>query len=427
MVALAAVALSGLQNALVCLILNWLIFFGNPGLFVAPDNAASLRWLVIGLAVISIGIRLVIRRRWPIPRAGATLAVFTLVSAAGSIATSYAPAVSLLKLATLGTTAVAIFSAYAQTEVKRDVMKQWLSAVLLFIPWASMPLLSMPIGYLRNGRGFQGILNHPQTLGVVCALSVAWFMLSPVRGRRDRRLALLTVVVSSVALLASHARTGVFACLILFTIIAALRWRNSLSVDGTLMGFKITPARLAVGMVGIPVLCGCAVIGIDQVERYVRKGGTQRLQETSILTAVQSTRRPMVKASIDNFVDHPVLGIGFGLPSSPNELAVRQLEGTRLPVSASAEKGVLYTGILEETGLTGASVFAVFVFLAILDVLRRGTVLDVGAVILVFLLNLGEAALLATGGHGVMLLSIIAFGAGSAVKSELREMSGGAA
>src|SRR5690606_11413311 len=34
----------------------------------------------------------------------------------------------------------------------------------------SLPLLVLPVGYLRNGTGFQGVLNHPQAFGPTMAL-----------------------------------------------------------------------------------------------------------------------------------------------------------------------------------------------------------------------------------------------------------------
>lgn len=38
----------------------------------------------------------------------------------------------------------------------------------------SLPLLVHPLGYLRNGTGFQVILNHPQVFGPTMALLCAW-------------------------------------------------------------------------------------------------------------------------------------------------------------------------------------------------------------------------------------------------------------
>ena len=74
----------------------------------------------------------------------------------------------------------------------------------------SIPLTAFAAGYYRNGRGFQGVLHHPQAFGIVMALLGAWAIPSWLADRRPR-WSLAASALAVVMVVLSGARTGGFA------------------------------------------------------------------------------------------------------------------------------------------------------------------------------------------------------------------------
>jgi len=67
--------------------------------------------------------------------------------------------------------------------------------------------------------------------------------------------------------------------------------------------------------------------------------------------------------SIENFLQHPLIGIGFGVPTYPEDLwRILYDPIFNLPISAPVEKSFFFSGILEEFGLIGTVSFFIFYF-----------------------------------------------------------------
>ena len=79
--------------------------------------------------------------------------------------------ISALKITSWLIATTTIFSAWHGLQPsERNTVSSRLFGGLTLLMFLSLPLLPTSIGYYRNGRGFQGLLNHPQAFGLTMAL-----------------------------------------------------------------------------------------------------------------------------------------------------------------------------------------------------------------------------------------------------------------
>ncbi|MEM6583720.1 MAG: hypothetical protein AAF699_20755, partial [Pseudomonadota bacterium] len=131
---------------------------------------------------------------------------------------------------------------------------------------------------------------------------------------------------------------------------------------------------------------------------------------TDLAEAFVRARGASMEAHIENFLDAPFTGHGFGV----------YREGVRggaggvdrfmgIPISASAEKGVVFTAVLEEVGIFGALLFYALVISLIA---RAGSGLVPSALAMVtatIAVNFGEAIFFAAGGMGLYMWLLCGF------------------
>ncbi|NIA26349.1 MAG: hypothetical protein GWP04_12455, partial [Gammaproteobacteria bacterium] len=155
--ALSLWALRSQQRAIQALAFTWLLVFANSAL----TQPLPLEYRLVVIVAAATGVHL--RTRLPIPEPQRRLVlavdVFVLFSVLGSFIVSYSLAVSLLKLALLWLTVRTVVIASTDTNDDRRSQNEWWVAFGKVLILASIPLLLLPAGFLRNARGFQGLLN----------------------------------------------------------------------------------------------------------------------------------------------------------------------------------------------------------------------------------------------------------------------------
>jgi hypothetical protein len=115
----------------------------------------------------------------------------------------------------------------------------------------------------------------------------------------------------------------------------------------------------------------------------------------------------------ENIREHPLLGIGFGIASFPEDFVVERDTLLGLPVSATTEKGVLPVMVVEELGALGALAFVLWLWIILRKSATRGGLVALAVIWTALLLNIGEAMLFSPGGMGLLLMILIAWGVNS--------------
>jgi hypothetical protein len=315
--------------------------------------------------------------------------------------------VSLLKVISWTLTFATVISAWAGlTDEELERLSRRIFLGLLLVMMVSLPLVFLPVGYLTNGTGFQGILNQPQVFGATIALLGAWSTARMI-GERNPSWYVVGLVAACLALiLMSEARTAGFALVLglgaaVFSVSAGGRRRSiRFLLPGLLSKKVLLVAVLAAG--GLALAAGRAE---SLVTHFISKSG--RAEAASLLAAYEGSRGGLIGEMWQNIKARPLTGIGFGIASDVQEMDVQRDPVFGLPLGASVEKGVLPIALLEEVGLLGLGVVLAWL-LSFFRYWVRGGVEPLSVGLTVLMLNMGEATLFSPGGMG--LLSIVLLG-----------------
>jgi O-antigen ligase len=403
---LAAYALFGRAHAIRALAFSWLFTMISPGLAPPAELAALGRYAVLLAAAASVFLRsgFLIRNLSVRPFTLATLGLGAFIIA-HSLAVSPMPDVSILKAVSWTLALATLIAAWlglnaAQRSASGRELFWFLALVLLL----SLPLLATSLGYLRNGRGFQGILNHPQAFGPAIGLLGAWAAARLLGERRPGWWLVALAGASLAAVSLSEARTAGLAMLgglaLSVVLTPVFSGRALLSVAPGLRSPRVWAVLTAVGF----ALVVFAPLISDAVQNYISKSGRHNVE--SVLAAYERSRGGLIDRMQENIAAHPVEGIGFGIASDPATMVVQRDPLFGLPVSASIEKGVTPLMVVEELGLIGALLVALWV-IALLRGCARGGLAPFAVCITVLLLNLGEATLFSASGFGLLTLILL--------------------
>lgn len=412
-VLLAIWALPGPRHAVEALTLSWLASFLNPGLYAQSGSAVALRWLVLGAALLSVAVHCA-RFGFTVPRAWFGILAFVLTAAVLASFVSYAVDVSLFKLIgfLMGTTAV--LWAFGLTRREAAYWQRWFLALFAVVVVASFPLIAHPLGYVRNGRGFQGLLNHPQTYTIFIGPLLAWhaarLITHEIRGSWMWTIA----GVAAVSLVATKGRTGLLAAMGGLAI-ASLWWLASGRVRRSIPRVWFA-AALTLSAVG----AGWAAFHWGAVSTAVARFAVKGQVGSSVGESFYASRGALLESSLANFRRYPVTGIGFGVASDPAAFTIQRDPLFGLPVSAATEKGFSLVALLEEVGLVGFTVFLIMLALVLRPVL--GTRASFPAAVLALsalMVNFGEAVFFAIAGSGMLIWLLIGLAVVTAARGRM--------
>ena len=281
--------------------------------------------------------------------------------------------------------------------------EEWFMSLLVTVSCGSALLLFSPIGFLRNGEGFQGLLNHPQTLGVFLAPMVSWLAARILGGGARRLLEIPLVIGGGCFLFLTESRGAVLALVLGLAVALVPRLKPKKTMK------RVAFSRVAV-VVSVAMLSSVLVIMewkniSDETSKFMRK----RSSAGTVLELAEASRGDLTRQSWSNFLENPLLGIGFGIPSAPSSLRIDESGVLGIPTGAAIEKGVLPIAVLEETGLFGAAFLVAFAACLVMPVLRSNHAPAVAICITAFAVNLGEAVLFSFGGNGLYIWLMIGF------------------
>lgn len=399
---IAVWALLGPWQAVIALYLCWFFNVLNHGVAPVAGMAAILRHAITVTAFVSVMFHSGFRSRRP---TGFLLPLTFLLCGfliIHSMLFSEQADVSVMKAISFTMTVTALSLGWAVMSDRERKLAEWfIFGTLGLSAIASIPLAAHPIGYLRNGRGFQGIQVHPQgfgpTMGVLAAMLLA-------QGFTDRKLKLWKAGLLGLAVVwvyLSQARIGALSLVagavlgigseIIRSWFAAHPARNPLS------RFRLAGAALISLVVGLSV----APLVADRVMEFVTKGSTSE----SVYEAAMKSRGWKIEEMMANIEQKPALGAGFGVLPGGDYYAIVRDPIFDLPVMATVEKGVLPLAIVEETGVLGALFTYPWLITLIIRAVRGGVV--TGTVCWsVLVTNLAEANLFAPGGQGMFQLML---------------------
>lgn len=415
---LAVFALFGRQQLVLALAMSCLFTLINPGLAPEASSASVGRYLILFAAALSAFAHSSMLSRRPRVHyytfATILLGMFFI---GHSLLFSPILDVSILKALSWTLAMATLISAWSGlSQLERQRLERQLFGGLVLILLASLPLLATPIGTLRNGTGFQGVLNQPQAFGPVMGLLGAWAAARMLGESKPSWWlvglvgACLGMVLMSEARTAGLAMVGGVALGILFAPgFGGTSLRRMVPGLGSARIWTVIGTVLVASIIMAPTI-------MSTVNHYLTKSG--RADVESLAEIYDNSRGRLIEKMLQNIAEHPFSGIGFGIASEPWTMEVIRDPVLGLPTGASIEKGVMPLMILEELGLFGAMLVGLWLLRLMRSAACSGLA-PFAVCLTVLLLNMGEAALTSPGGLGLIMLILLAWAyAGGRLKGE---------
>ena len=296
---------------------------------------------------------------------------------------------------------------FHQTKHLKAYWFRLLNTYFLSIIFGSLAFLFLGFGYELNGRGFQGIMSHPQNFGPVVGIISAYFVGMLLSQRRLSKLLIATIAICIVFVFMSLARTGMVALLLGGGIAYLFSFRKAQNKQYAAKGVQL----LGLSVTALLLFVLSNPTGArETLTSFVQKREDENVS-TNLNDLFTQSRGNLAVSSLDNFRENPIFGIGFGVPSNIDDS--ESLDNIRyvgsIPVSASVEKGFLPSAILEELGLIGG--FATLILLAIIfgKVRNESTFPMFWVLTTAVLINIGEAVFYSIGGTGFFMWMVVAF------------------
>lgn len=401
---LALYALKGRAQAIQSLALTWLFLMISPAIAPGASLATIGRYAVF----LAAGVSVLVHRspqtsaRWTAPVMLTTLMLGSFL-VLHSLAFSKMPDVSFLKAASWALVAFTSIAAWSGlSPVQREILQNELFALLTLILLVSLVLLPTALGYPPRGTGYRGAISNPQAFGLTMAILAAWSAVRVVEQPRPPWHLLFIVASSFWMVIMSEARTGAVAFVIGIGVAMALGpVLSGLPVRQLMPGMRAGRVQLAIVLlVGIMIVAWPTIS--ERTDQFLAKRGG----ESDLLAAYEVSRGPLIETMKKNIQQNLFLGIGFGIASAPELMIVERDPIFGLPTSAKVEKGVMPVAVMEETGLIGALVAALWAWTMLRASARRGMI-SLALLIVILLLNMGESTLFSPGGAGLLTLVTI--------------------
>lgn len=398
---LVALSLTGPIGALWALAGTWLIAMSHTEIFAHPSALSLLRYAVFFAALCGA----LIAKNGLGDRTN-NLMYSTVVLLIGvilqSIAYSYNIILSAFKITSWATVLLVLWWAWgAISESQAAKFRKDLFYSLSILLILALPLYYTDLGYSVNGRGFQGLLNHPQAWGLLSGLVLIWAVAALLQGGGNVWVLLGVAVLAAASVSESGARTA------MLSVVFAVTLASIISIWKMLKGRPIVlnDQSLISSAAIIFLVLGAAFEPQvqDLFASFLTKGG--RVEASTFSEIYTSSRGVLYRPMFANIDKNFWSGIGFGLASIPKLMVIQYDPFFNLPIGASVEKGNIYLAVFEELGLFCALLVGAIIAGWVWRGLKAGF-LGCALILYVLASNFAEATFFSMGGMGLILMVI---------------------
>ena len=400
-VVLAVYALFGRQQIILALFLLWLFSMLNPEIAPIANKESFSKYITILTCFFSIIIRVNFAKIDKITTLSVGLGFFFIVH---GYFFSQISEISILKA--LNWTIVITILLLAWNEMnssERKSTKNLITGFLLTIILISLALLLFSdLGYELNSRYFQGMLNHSQSFGLTASSLTILLIVQLFNHNRSKLLLWINILICISLVLASGSRTSglaLISAILIFSILFPLL---------KIYKFKLFPYILinkffflvVSTLILLMLIFNNMILSI--YSSYMIKSET--INFNNLLLSYKESRSVLYEPMIDNIIQNPKLGIGFGIASDMSSMRIKYFKN--IPVSAPTEKGILPLLILEEVGFYGFAFFILWVFILLKRANANGPE-SLFVLLTLLMFNLGEAGLFSPNGFGMLYLILL--------------------
>ena len=251
---------------------------------------------------------------------------------------------------------------------------------------------------------FMGMTNHSQCLGpVVSAASVVLlgdFLFSI---KKVDLLYMCMLLCCPYLVYLTSSRTGM-GSFILGQLFVLWVFMNAHGLGSRWKSKVMTIAMMLLTLLLVAVTC------MPSLQSKALKFATKfekRDSKNMSTEAIISSRRGLMDAALYNFKKSPLLGNGFQVSA---EMKNRKEKGLAV-LSAPIEKGVWVVAILEEGGIFGFAIFAIFLVVSGWNLLMRRCYLSLSLFFTIIVSNMAEFTMFSMSGMGGFMWGMVFIGA----------------
>lgn len=275
--------------------------------------------------------------------------------------------------------------------------------------------LNSNIGYLHDLRSFQGIFNHSQLFGIVLSIISSFITIILLGMEKFLLKKIILIVFLSICLFlifVSTSRTALFSyffSLLVFLFISIFftkkNFFNSYQIFHIRNSYILKKFKKNVILIfSIILIFSFSFIFKKELFNFLKKNDDNYF---NIFAAYLESRSIAFQPSLENIKNKTLMGIGFGLPNSLDELNSSSDKISNIYIGYHYEKGNIFVQVLEELGIIGLSIFILWFFFLIRRVIQSNNNVALIIIINIFFINLSEAVLFSLGGLGLLILILL--------------------
>ncbi|MGH2106888.1 O-antigen ligase family protein [Aerococcus urinaeequi] len=350
----------------------------NPGIAVNFGVFESLKWILIMLCsflLITTYNKLVFEEQKLFHKIFKWFLIFIIYTGITSLIFSSFPMVALLKIIGYCIPFTGLLLGVIYTHNKFNWIT-WLTNIFSVITLFSIPLISNPVGYLRNGTSFQGLINHPNLFGVFLVLYIALNLVNLqmlIENNKSHLKYYFNIIIAILLIIATKSRTSLGSVIILLLIFIIF------SRYALIKKLIFTCLTIILALISIPFIENI----INYFTNFFIKGADNIFQ----------SRTNQIGTLLEAFLSNPFFGRGFSVPYAP-------IRSYILSTDLIVEPGNLFMAVLAYGGILGMIFFLIFLA-AVITSNINGIKLFVFLPVSVVLICMGEMVFFSTNNIGI--------------------------
>lgn len=267
--------------------------------------------------------------------------IFCLYVIVASFLSGSYPLTSTFKAAIFGL----VFSAVLKGMIYSKPQINWLNYFSAFLtPFFIISFFLIPLSSFRLvNSNFQGVFNHVNICGVMCALYIT-LLINCESNKKYNFLRLVLIIVTFVMLYLTASRTGMFAAILTITIYFITNKHSA----------KIYYSIIAVFVICMFIYTISPIVKVsidDKIDQFIYKGNTDD---------IFSSRRDIQIGSKEKYENNKLFGSGFMTPYKQDYYSYS------LDMSLIVEPGNIVWNLFGDVGIIGTILFCIFVFIIIM-------------------------------------------------------------
>lgn len=371
--------------------------------------ATALKWLLLFVAC-GMSFRSAVQPTKINSRLLALWAVVTAALLINSFYVSRLPIISAFKSLGFSLGLLCIIRLSALASNLSETLLTYLAELGFAVFIASVPLLGLQSGYLENHNYFNGILSHPQSLGVFLFLTGVSAFAAALTVPKFGRLLVFAGLMEWSMIYFTKSRTPLVA----IALGGCIYLLETMVPGGRSSRFKAISAPVLVIIIsGLMLIIAISPGMREGFLSYLQKGDPASVatSDNPPLALSESSRGDQISEVYNVAKEHPILGYGFGVEPGTDTISLYGSKWAGIPLSAPIEQGFLPIATVAQIGLLG-SAFVLAFLVSIYQFARSESGETAGLFAMALGVNFGEMIFYSLGGLGTLmwlLLIVFAF------------------